>query len=47
MPYSDTINLIAGTAHSELAKSIATCMDQPLCDAFVGRFPDGSRRRPG
>ncbi|MCZ6596020.1 MAG: ribose-phosphate pyrophosphokinase [Planctomycetota bacterium] len=41
MPYSNKINLIAGTAHPELAKSIATRLDQPLCDAYVGRFPDG------
>jgi len=39
--YNDTIRLIAGTAHRELAKAISTTMDIPLCDAHVGRFPDG------
>jgi len=39
--YGRTIRLIAGTAHPELAGRIAECMDLPLCDAQVGRFPDG------
>ena len=39
--YRDSIRLIAGTAHLELAQAIAGCMDIPLCDAIVGRFPDG------
>jgi len=39
--YRDSIRLIAGTAHMELAQAIADCMDIPLCDAIVGRFPDG------
>jgi len=39
--YSDTIRLIAGSAHPELAQAISETMDIPLCDADVGRFPDG------
>lgn len=39
--YSDTIRLIAGTAHPQLAGAISECMDIPLCNAEVGRFPDG------
>jgi ribose-phosphate pyrophosphokinase len=39
--YSDNILLIAGNAHRQLAESIATVMDIALCDAHVGRFPDG------
>ena len=39
--YSDSIRLISGTAHPQLAEAIAECMDVPLCDAQVGRFPDG------
>ena len=39
--YSDTIRLIAGTAHSKLAQAISEEMDLPLADAHVGRFPDG------
>ena len=39
--YSDTLRLIAGTAHPELAAAISEEMDIPLCDADVGRFPDG------
>ena len=35
------IRLIAGNAHPELAHLIAEQMDIPLCDAQVGRFPDG------
>ncbi|MHC4378598.1 MAG: ribose-phosphate diphosphokinase [Planctomycetota bacterium] len=41
MTYSDSIKLIAGTAHPDLAQAIAESMDVPLCDASVGRFPDG------
>lgn len=39
--YRDSIRLIAGTAHLDLAESIAGCMDLPLSDAQIGRFPDG------
>ena len=39
--YSDKILLIAGTAHTELARRISTELDIPLCAAHVGRFPDG------
>ena len=39
--YSNKIRLIAGTAHRELAEGIAQDLDVPLCDAHVGRFPDG------
>jgi len=39
--YSDTIRLISGNAHPQLAQKIAEQMDVPLCDAYVGRFPDG------
>ena len=39
--YRDTIRLIAGTAHLDLAEAISECMDIPLSDAQVGRFPDG------
>ena len=39
--YRDTIRLIAGTAHLDLAEAISGCMDLPLSDAQVGRFPDG------
>ncbi len=40
-PYSDSIRLISGTAHPDLAQAIAEVMGVPLCDAQVGRFPDG------
>ena len=39
--YRDSIRLIAGTAHPQLAEDIARCMDLPLSDAQVGLFPDG------
>ncbi len=39
--YSDKICLISGTAHPKLAERIAGRLDLPLCDAHVGRFPDG------
>ncbi len=39
--YSDKIQLICGNAHPELAEAISTEMGVPLCDAYVGRFPDG------
>jgi ribose-phosphate pyrophosphokinase len=39
--YSDTIRLIAGTAHPKLAQAISEEMDLPLANAHVGRFPDG------
>jgi len=35
------IQLIAGTAHPALCQAISEEMDLPLCDAHVGRFPDG------
>lgn len=35
------ITLIAGTAHPQLAKDIAECLDTPLSEARVGRFTDG------
>lgn len=35
------LKLIAGNAHPELAKAISEHMGVPLCDASVGRFPDG------
>jgi len=37
--YGD-ITLISGTAHPELAASIAEELDISLADAYVGRFPD-------
>jgi len=39
--YNDVVRLIAGTAHGDLANEIAGELDIPLCDAQVGRFPDG------
>lgn len=33
--------LLAGTAHPRLAQAISKILEQPLCDAVVGRFPDG------
>ena len=39
--YSDKICLISGTAHPKLSERIADKLDLPLCDAHVGRFPDG------
>ena len=39
--YNNDVRLIAGTAHPELAQAIAEFVDIPLCDAHVGRFPDG------
>ena len=39
--YSDSILLISGTAHRDLSDAIARELDIPLCDAHVGRFPDG------
>lgn len=35
------MKIISGTAHPELAKSIAAEMGLPLCDATVNVFPDG------
>ena len=37
----NTIRLISGTAHRELASAISREMGVPLADAHVGRFPDG------
>jgi ribose-phosphate pyrophosphokinase len=39
--YNDTIRLISGTAHPVLAEAVAREMGLVLCDAHVGRFPDG------
>ncbi len=39
--YGDSVRLISGTAHPVLSEAIAREMDIPLCDAIVGRFPDG------
>ncbi|MFT5463030.1 MAG: ribose-phosphate pyrophosphokinase [Planctomycetota bacterium] len=39
--YNDSVRLIAGTAHRDLANGISEALDIPLCDASVGRFPDG------
>jgi ribose-phosphate pyrophosphokinase len=39
--YNDTIRLISGTAHPVLAEAVAREMGLSLCDAHVGRFPDG------
>jgi ribose-phosphate pyrophosphokinase len=39
--YREGIRLISGTAHPVLSQAIAREMDMPLCDAIVGRFPDG------
>ncbi|HED64396.1 MAG TPA: ribose-phosphate pyrophosphokinase [Planctomycetes bacterium] len=41
MRYSDKLLLISGTAHTELSRKISEELDIPLCDAHVGRFPDG------
>ena len=35
------ICLLAGTANAELSFKIAELLDQPMCNADVGRFPDG------
>jgi ribose-phosphate pyrophosphokinase len=39
--YSDNICLISGTAHPVLSEAVARAMDIPLCNAHIGRFPDG------
>ena len=39
--YSDTIRLISGTAHPVLAQAVAKEMGVELCNAHIGRFPDG------
>ena len=39
--HSDTIRLISGTAHPDLSEKVAREMELPLCDAHIGRFPDG------
>jgi ribose-phosphate pyrophosphokinase len=39
--YNRNILLISGSAHRELSQKIANEMGLPLCDAHVGRFPDG------
>jgi len=33
--------LLSGTSHPELSRSIARMLETPLCQAHVGRFPDG------
>ena len=33
--------LLAGSAHPQLSQSISDILEQPLCKAHVGRFPDG------
>ncbi len=33
--------LLAGSAHTKLAERISDILEQPLCKAHVGRFPDG------
>ena len=40
MSFYGDITLISGTAHPELAASIAAELDISLADAHVGRFPD-------
>lgn len=37
----DSMTLISGTAHKELAEKIAKEIDVPLCDASISRFADG------
>ncbi len=39
--YNDTVRLISGTAHPKLAQAVAAELGIPLCDAHIGRFPDG------
>jgi ribose-phosphate pyrophosphokinase len=39
--YSETIRVIAGTAHPELAGRIVADMKTELCACQIGRFPDG------
>lgn len=41
MAQNGSIQLIAGTAHQELAQAISHEMGLDLCRASVGRFPDG------
>ncbi len=41
MAQNGSIQLIAGTAHIDLAKAISQQMGVELCRAQVGRFPDG------
>ena len=33
--------LLSGSAHPELSQRIASMLETPLCQAHVGRFPDG------
>jgi ribose-phosphate pyrophosphokinase len=35
------LGLLAGSAHPGLAMAISNVLEQPLCKAHVGRFPDG------
>lgn len=35
------LGLLSGNAHPELAKSISNILEHPLCQAEIGRFPDG------
>ena len=39
--YSDNICVISGSAHPVLSEAVARAMDIPLCNAHIGRFPDG------
>jgi ribose-phosphate pyrophosphokinase len=35
------LKLVAGTSNPMLAEEISVCLGIPLCDAEIGRFPDG------
>ena len=39
--YNDTVRVISGTAHPVLAEAVVREMGIALCNAHVGRFPDG------
>jgi ribose-phosphate pyrophosphokinase len=39
--FPEHLTLIAGSAHPDLARAISASIDVPLCNAHVGRFPDG------
>lgn len=39
--FPEHLTLIAGSAHPDLAAAISASIDVPLCNAHVGRFPDG------
>ena len=40
LPY-EYDGLLTGTAHIDLAEKISQIIEHPLCQADVGRFPDG------